>query len=206
MKTVFAVVSLVICLSGCISTNVKSYTDPDYRSTIVKSVVLDLNGLAPILRAEMEPSITQALTSARLKVTPISELISPTRDVPRDKVLEVIAQSGSDVILTMKVVDENERTTYAGSIGSATTSGYLSGNSYSGSTSGFSVPLVAARGETVMKATLFDAKTGRKVWVADLHTKASGTAYVGKPSKIASSASDALVDKLREDGRIAPIK
>ena len=184
------------------TTSVKSYTDDDFRASKVTKIVVDLNQLPPSMRDAVGSEISIKMTKMGVATTLITQVIPPTREVNPEQARNLILKGGFDAILTMKMTDEKERTTYGGSINTGTTNAYIYGSRVNAYSSGTSIPLINAESVTIFHATLFDASSARKIWVADLITEAGGTYYVGNNKAIAENAVETLIKKLREDGRI----
>lgn len=191
-----------LALSACVTTSVKSYTDDDFRARKVAKMVVDLNQLPPPMRDAVESEISIKMTRMGVASTLITQVIPPTREVNPEQAKDLILKGGFDAILTIRMTDEKERTTYGGSINTGTTNAYVYGSRINAYSSGTSIPLINAESVTIFYATLFDASSARKIWVADLIAEAGGTYYVGNNKAIAESAAETLTNKLREDGRI----
>lgn len=195
-----AVLSLI--LTACVETTVQSQTDPEFKGSKVSKIVIDLSALPLQLKTQTEPILIEQLKAAGVQAVNIRDVAPATRDYTPDQLQSIIAGSGYEAIMFIQMTDSGSRTSYAGSINNTSYTGNFNGNQFNMNSSGISTPLILAMGNNAFKATLYDNRTGRKIWIGELDTQTRGTAFVGKMGVIASSAVQALVSKLKEDGRI----
>ena len=202
MRLILTVIAASFMLSACITTSVKSYSDSDFKATRVSKILIDLSQMPPSNKDEVEAPLLEKMKLAGVAATPIFSLIPPTKEYSAEQVKALIMQGAYDAILTIQITGDKSQSTYVGSTSYTNINAYAYGSRVNANANGFSTPIVAARGVTNFRATLFDPATGKKIWVADLSSEAKGTAFVGKSDKIAADAADALVKKLKEDGKI----
>lgn len=203
MKTkLLVVLSVALLLSACIKSETESYTDPEYKEVKFQKVVLNLNSLPTATRIDAEKILIQRLQEAGFEAVRISDLLPPTRNYDPEEAKSILANSGVDFMLAINVLDNTSSTTLAGihSFSNGSVSAY--GNSAYANVNTTTIPIVASKGQTALRAIIFDVKTGQSAWVANTIIKASGTAFVGNVQAISHSAIGSLIDRLKADGHM----
>jgi hypothetical protein len=193
---------LASILSACIQSETESFTDPEYKAVKFQRIVLNLSSLPVATRIEAEKILIERLKEAGFEAVKISDLLPPTRNYDPEEARSIIANSGIDYMLAINVLDDTSSSSVAGiySYGYGNASAY--GNRAYANANTMAVPIVAAKGQTALRAIIFDVKTGQSAWVANMVVKASGTAFVGNVQAIAHSAIGSIIDKLKADGHM----
>jgi hypothetical protein len=87
---------------------VRSSVDPAFVPGSVKSVFVVGVSTNPLMRKEYENTFVTALQSAKLKVTPGSELIPDIQSVDKDAVAAELKKTGVTHVLVTRVVDRRQ--------------------------------------------------------------------------------------------------
>jgi hypothetical protein len=200
-KTFGSVVLVALSLAGPAqafrSTDVESYTDPDYEGYRPARVLLTIVGDSAAMRRMIEERIVEDLEKKGVTVFAERDLFTPTRQWTAEERSAVFAKRGVDGQLTISVgasaaslipMMMNSHTTVA-----------ATGGSFAGTTTSY--PVFAARSTAEFSGVLLDLKAHRVVWYADVFTKAAGLAFVGAKGD-AKGAVKGIVDGLEADGHI----
>lgn len=189
------------------STDVESYTDPDYQGYQPKKVMLVVENASQEMRMEIEERLTKAFEKKGIEAIPSRKLFPPTREFStedRMKVLEAenvdsalvvtIGESASQVIAiatqTRGTAQMNAKPTYGGGYNATGTVNSTSQNIY------------GAKSKAEFSAVLFDTAKNRTAWYADVQVKATGTLFVSEKGD-AKGLVSAVIDGLEDDGHLA---
>ena len=196
IKVLSALLTLVV-LNGCISTKVKDFTDPDYRTHVVKDILIvtPSDEFDEILIESFEDEGINA------KVTRYGNVFLPTRRYGGEEIRNTLLEKGFDSIIYIQIAGEDSGSNIVGFMTNSNAQAYSSGYGYNVSGSSYSMPIVSHRRDTTSKAQLFDVKNQRTVWVADLHTKAKGGFYVQDDDTM-ESISEEVVESLMSKGHL----
>lgn len=202
MKKALSVMLAAAFLSACIQSETKSFTDPDYIEAKFTKLIVNLNALPPTTRIEAEKVVLPKLREAGLDAVMLSDVVPPTRSFTPEEAIEIIAQSGHEYMLTVRVLDSissvSPATYYSYSYGSGT----VNGNRVKANATTTSIPIIHSKGSTAMLLMIFDVKSGNTAWEASVLTKSSGTHYVGNEEEIARSAIGSIIEKLKTENHI----
>lgn len=201
----FALLSVLfstLFLNGCISSETKSYTDPDYKTAIFDRVIVNLNSLPGIAKVDAEKGVLQALKEAGISAVMISEILPPTRDFNVEQAKELVAQSGYDYMIALSMTGSDSSSTLASIYSTTYGTGTVNGNRIKGNAQTVSTPITIVEGKTSLDATIFDVKGERKAWSGSILTKADGTAFVGNFEAIGRSAMQSILDTLKAEGHL----
>lgn len=146
-------------------------------------------------------------------------LFPPTRTYSNAEVQQGLTANGIDGVLVINVGDTGVQQQYAGTIlsgqyqgssnasGTVNTFGNASTVSMSGTSSGTmtatATPIYRYRRQTNFNARLFEASTGRHLWVGNGQVNAGGLLFVGEGASSSSSVA-AIFEDLQAKGIIGP--
>jgi hypothetical protein len=195
-------IMLSIILTACIQSEIQSFTDPDYKEAKFTKLVVNLNSLPISSRLEVEKIVIKRLTDAGYQAVLISDLLPPTRNYQNDEAISIVANSGVDFMLAINVLENTSSSSLVGFNNYTYGNAYVSGNQAYAHVNTVSTPVVSAKGQTSIQATMFDVKNGNRAWIASVSTQARGTVFVGNVDSIANSAIGKIIDQIKADGHI----
>ena len=174
-------ICIAICLttaffySGCVTTEVNDFTDPEYITfTSKKFLVITPN-------TAFDNILLRTLKSKNIDAEAhvFSDLFLRTRQYSKDKITEVIKANGYDSIISITIAGDDESSKVISYFTSSSAQAY-SASYNSAYATGYSttIPITAYNKNTTAIAELLDPILDRKIWIADIETKASGSAYM----------------------------
>ncbi|MBF0305017.1 MAG: hypothetical protein HQL41_05155 [Alphaproteobacteria bacterium] len=192
---------LVVLLSGCAVATVQSYTDPVYRDgPQLKQVVVSAAGMPIHQRLKAEQAMAESIVKAGGGALKASDLLPPTRNFTEAEVAQILKESGADGVVILSLVQQGSESTYVPQTqlpGSSTSYVSVFGNQATvqtyhrpGQTVG---GFVVAKPVGAYKATVFEAGTGKTIWMAD--GSASGNAWANH-DLLAITVANEVVAKL----------
>jgi hypothetical protein len=147
---------LLILLSGCISTKVKDFTDPEYQTFTAKKMLIGTPNV------EFDEYFVNEAKDYNLDVAlvPIHKLFLPTRQYTVEQKKEAIKKNKLDSYLAINVTgDSGAQSQVVGYQSQASASAYASGNYAHASGSSTTTPIVSHNRSPQSKATLYDPDT-----------------------------------------------
>jgi hypothetical protein len=179
------------------STDLESYTDPDYAGYKPTRVLLTIVSDSANSRRMIQERLADELEKQGITVFDEHELFVPTRRWTVEARAAVFAARRIDAQLTITVGAG------AASVIPIMMNSYSSLNATGGSAfaSTTSYPVYAARSTAEFSGVLFDLKAHHVAWYADVFTKAAGLLFVGAKGD-AKGAVKGIVKGLEEDGHI----
>ena len=195
--------ALLICAPALAfrSTDVESYTDPDYQGYQPKKVMIVVENAGQETRSEIEERLTKALEKKGVSVVINRRLFPPTRQYSAEEKLKVFETQGIDAALIVTIgasassVMQMATQTY----GTMQVNSY--GNSAYGSGNATSYNIYSAKSKAEFSAVLLDITQNRAAWYADVLVKASGTLFVSEKGD-AKGLVKGVIDGLEEDGHV----
>lgn len=184
-------------LSGCISTNVKGYTDQDYQGYKIRKAVVRAPDTDFQFGALLENSIVDELGDAGVKAGSFLKLFPPTRQWTNEQVAQILRQQGYDTIMTVSLTGSNTSSDTIGYINTGTASVYGNTAYYNGN----STAITTFHRHTTSHIKVYNVATGRVVWIGDARTSAGGLLYMGDETQTDSLAEE-MVDALRDSGHL----
>lgn len=186
-------VGLVMLVSGCASTSITGYSDPEYRTAQYDSVVVVAENAGLERAARLEGGICEQFQNAGVTCTPFHQVFPPTRSHPADKVFPALQEKGiGALVVLLSGADQSS----ARDIGSQTFgSANVYGNQVSGQSS--SVAITAFSRQAHARIVVVDSATRDTVWLGDARTEGSGAVNVTE-SAFASSLTKEAVRALME--------
>jgi hypothetical protein len=193
------------------STNVESFTDPDYKDFRPHKVLIIVINAANDARTSIEARIVEKLTEYGVAGVKERELFPPTREWTPDSRAAILKSNGIDSSLIVAVGESSASIRNVGTQTFATTningtvdntSGTVRGTAHTNATS---YNMIAASSKADFSAALIDVSNGRTAWYADITTKAQGTLFVGGKGD-AKGAVKGIIEGLVDDGHLSKKK
>ena len=194
----FTAALIALMFTGCISTNVKGFTDNEYTDFKIKKVAVRVPNASFAFTESIENSMVEKLAALGVEATSFIAMFPPTKDWTNGQVAGILADDGYDSIMLINLVNSGGSTETIGYINSG--SGYTYGNSIS--YSGSSVPVRGVRRFTNTRVRLYEIHTADVIWIADASTQSGGLAFVGDGMQ-SLSISDEIASALVKSGHIA---
>lgn len=202
----FSLLILVFITSGCVSSDISSFTDPDYRgSPRFDSVMVFADRMGLEERRRTEDQIVQSLSSQGVAGYRSIDYAPPTRGDAFDQIADAMRRTGADALLIVGLVDQYTDESYRPpTFHPGTTYGtvYMQGNT--GTLETYTTPGYTTGGYTTSKpralyaAALYDGANDYKTaWQAD--GLVSGSQY-NDFSDLAAFAGRDIVRLLVTDG------
>lgn len=190
---IYILVIATLFLTGCVSTNVRDFTDPDYMGFQSKKLLIESPSHL------IEESFSNELKNIDVVYYLSSSIFIPTRTYTTKDKLKIMKDKGFDSLLTINISGDHQSSNVVGyntnSYASAYSTGY--GNAYASGTS-TTIPIVAHNRNSKAQAKLYEVKTGRVIWVGNLDTSAQGSLYMSNSTTADSIAEEAVVSLLKK--------
>ena len=189
---------IFILLSGCASTSITSYTDPDYRAVQFKNILVVANTNKLGDRLGMENRIVEVLVTNGIKSIPSYSILPPTREFSDTQKKEVMLDSKIDGCLMINFGEQGVQEISIPVMGS-TSQTQLIGNKLTTSTQYIG-------GQTFTKPyaefeiKLFDVVNGKMAWIGNSFT--GGNAY-SNFINVYQSFCNKIIERLSEDNLIS---
>jgi hypothetical protein len=210
-KWVFLFSSLLVT-SGCVTTQVKGYTDSKYRGAIIGSVAVLANSQDVGLSEAIESGLESSLKQYGVRTVRSQTILPPTRAYTEQEIRDSLTGNGIAALLIVNIAGSETSsetigyntfgTATATTYGSAYATGYNSAY-YSGSTgiTGSSQTYAVKRFDrnTIASSTLYDVQTGDVMWTSNSETKAGGALYMSDDTT-GGDLAESIVKSLAESG------
>lgn len=204
----FITVLILIAATGCVRTNLTSYSDPSLSSGYRLGKVMVFAGELPLdERAAVETKFVEQFASEKVQAVRGMDVLPPTRQFTQEEVGQVVQREGVDSVLMMVGYSKSTSSTYVpptyypgnttGTVQYFGNTAYIQTYTQPGyTTGGYSIrkPVYA------YKLNLHDARTGQIVWTAS--ADARGSAFADAETFGYSTAATTIT-KLTEDGLLA---
>lgn len=200
MKRIIILLFAVI-LSGCASTSVTSFTDPDYTSAEFNRILVVVNSNDLENRLNIETNMVFALKDAGVYALESYKLFPPTRQFTPEEKISLLIKKDIKAFLSITIGKTGVQEVYIPPTSSTTkTEGDIS---FHGNSASYSEKSKTAYlgGYTLSKpwakyaTKLFDVSNGRMVWLSDSFTGGSALANF---STVNSSYCNAIVNDLEK--------
>jgi hypothetical protein len=215
MKITYLVSFVLIAFycSGCVTTQVRGYTDTKYSSYKIKSVALLAISDDVGLSEAIENALVEKFESKGIKAIRSTDIIPPTRSYSMDEIQEALTSRGLKSIMIVDVGGSAESSqivgyqSYGYAYGTASGSAYNVGNTTyvnaSGSTSSntSSYAIRKFKRDTVTFSKVYDVSSTEVVWAAQTETKAGGALFMSDGST-GGNLSETLINDLIDKGHI----
>lgn len=209
IKYSFLLIYVLANLYGCASTNMTSFTDPDFQSIKFKRILVVANVADLQWRQTIESRMVEAFRPVDVEAFESLRLFPPTRNFTNEEKIDLLNRYKIDGYITINVGESGVQSVYVPPTGSTTkTKGEVTvtgnraqyeGKSTTTNYGGYTLNKPWAQFQT----KLFDVSSGSTAWVASSYT--GGNAYANLNTVI-NSYCDKVVDKLKEDGLVIRIK
>ena len=182
---------------GCITTNIKGYTDRDYNGYKIRKAVIRAPNAGFAFGELLENSMIKELKNKGVHAESFLRRFPPTRDWTNEEVAKELIKDGYDTIIYVNLIGSDTTAKTIGYIKTGTGSVYGSTGSYSGS----SIAMSAISRYTSTQVRVYNIATGKIIWVGDSSTKSGGLLYIGDEMQTDSIATETIV-ALNESGHI----
>jgi hypothetical protein len=183
-----------VLMTGCISTNVKGFTDDQHLNYKIKKVAVRAVNTNFHTAALLENSMIEELEDSDVTAHSYTSLFPPTRQRSNEEVNEKLLSMGFDSVMSINL-GASKSSSYSDNINIPT--GYDSaGNTYS-----TNMAIHIVRRNTSAKVRVYNVKSEKLVWVGDTYTEAGGLLYMSDESTTDSIAED-VVETLKESGHL----
>ena len=204
MKKIFFdtfLLGIFIWLTGCASTSITSYTDPDYRAVQFKNILVVANTNKLGDRLGMENRIVEVLETNGIKSIPSYSILPPTREFSDSQKIKLMLDNKVDGCIminfgekgvqeySIPILGSNSQTQFNGNTITTSTK-YIGGETFSKPYAEFEIKL-------------YDVNNGKMAWIANSFT--GGNAYANF-NTVYSSFCDKIVDRLSQDNLIRTLK
>jgi len=206
---IYGLVALLLTSSAASafrSTDIESYTDPDYTGYQPKKVMLVVEGASQEMRTEIEERLTKEFEKKGVEAIPNRKLFPPTREFSTEERMKVLEAQGVDSALVVTIGESASQvmaiatqTRGTAQMNAKPTSG--GGYSATGTMNSTSQNIYSAKSKAEFSAVLFDAAKNRTAWYADVQVKAKGTLFVGEKGD-AKGLVGAVIEGLEDDGHL----
>lgn len=188
------------------STDVESYTDPDYKGYQPKKVMLVVENASQEMRTEIEERLTAEFAKKGIEAIPNRKLFPPTREFSTDDRMKVLAAENVDSALVVTIGESASQvmavaTQTRGTAQMNAKPTYGGGYNATGTVNSTSQNIYAAKSRAEFSAVLFDTAKNRTAWYADVQVKAKGTLFVSEKGD-AKGLVGAVIEGLEDDGHL----
>lgn len=194
MKKVILVL-VGILISGCATTNMKTYVDPEHKGKKYTKILIDSPNANFEFKDLLLSDICEKLQKYSVTCVRKDEIFPPTREYSDSQLFEVISNNKIDAWLVIGIGTGSSNSQYMGSntFGSAT----VYGNTAYGSAN--SMAMYSFSRQQGYSIAMYDMSTKHKAFIMDASTSASGLANVTN-SVFASSLADKIVKEMSASG------
>lgn len=205
MKKLIILLFVLFCF-GCASTNITSITDPDYRGTQVKHllIVADLKDLS--MKQSVEQKFKETMmNNYTVNVSASYDVLPPTREYTEKDLRSIFSKNGIDSVLMLTVTDAGYQTETHTVNQPYRTQGQVTrtGNQYQyqATTSGGPQTYTNNKPYLSMRTEILDPFKKKVIWVATSNSK--GNSWVNI-NFVLSNYINEVAKKLAADGLITP--
>jgi hypothetical protein len=188
----FLTFAVIACISGCITTHIKGFTDQDFQSYRLKKISVRALNSNFMFGEILERSMVERLRGKGLQAEPFTKMFPPTRKWTNEQVAAELTKQGYDTIMYINLVESGSSSQTVGYVNTGNASAYGNLTTFNG----MSVPITTRSRHTSTRITIFDVVTARTIWIGDTATRAGGLAFVGDTTQtedIAREVTETLV-------------
>lgn len=194
------VASMLLLLSACATTKMTSQVNPQFVGQPVSTVmvVADFSDLQ--YKQAAESRICEKISiGTTTRCVESGQVFFPGQKYSDEEWLDLLVRNEVDAILVLSTTDAGTNTTYVPPTTSTTTTrGYVSGNTYSGtSTTQYNGGQTYVKPWATFESRLIAVPSGDSIWFASSTT--GGNAYANA-NTLVNSVSSKTYDRLVEDG------
>jgi len=172
---------LAMMLSGCVSTDLSSYRDPDFAATSFHNPIIFVATEDIKWRDSLESEIVKQFKMQKINASKSIDIAPPTKGkIDWPKLIPRLKSAGFDTLILIQIGDLTVTesyvpktygtTSHSGTISTYGNTATYSGSSYTPSYGGYSVSKPSAEIET----TIFELGRLEKVWIASASTGGGG--------------------------------
>lgn len=186
---------LTLLLTSCATTNITSFTDPEFKGKKYKKFIV----VTPNLNLEysnlLQNKICESIKYKKASCTSSLETFPPTRLYNDEEISNVLIDNKIDAYLIVTYGGSISNSQQIGSISSETANVY--GNTITAYSS--TVPINSFSRSDGYSIILIDTQSKNKAWVGGAKTQAQGLANI-TDDVFTTSLSQEIASKLKEDG------
>lgn len=168
-------------LSGCASTSVTAFKDPEFANARFERIAVYANTLNLEWRSSLEQGMAEEVIAQGGSAIPSMLIIPPTANQSAEEAVQALIDNNVSAVLQIDIGDSGVQEQWIPQTGSTTTTtgtasvygntGVYSGSSHTTNYGGYNVNKPWAN----MQTRLFDVESGKTVWIASSST--GGNAY-----------------------------
>jgi hypothetical protein len=193
----FTLVVALLLPTGCITTNVKGFTDLDYQNYRINRIMIRAPNTSFAFGELLERSMIKELEKKGVEAKSFMATFPPTRKWTNEQVTNQLLAKEFDSIIHINLMSSNSNAQSVGYINSGNAYAYGNTASYSG----MSVAITAFRRYTTTRVTVYDAKSAKVIWIGDTNTNAGGKLFLGDKAT-ADSIAQKVVKSLAASGHL----
>lgn len=193
----FSILLIATVVTSCIRTNIKGFTDRDFNGYKIKKVVVRAPNSGFSLGEQIEASMVKEFAKKGVYAVSFLAMFPPTRDWTNGEVAQELAQKGFDSIMFVNLIGSDSSAQTVGYVNSGSVSVYGNNAFYTNSTTA----VTHVSRYTATRIKLYEAVSGRVIWIADSSTRSGGHLYVRDEAQAGSIASETIT-ALDESGHI----
>jgi len=195
------VLSLVMMLAGCASTNMSAYKDPEFSDTKYSSFVVITNFKSLTDRDFLESRMCDKLSLVGVACKRGLDVFPPTRELSEIKWIKTFRDSGAEALIFIELTGAYSTQTYIPerSITTGTLSSFGDTATYSGKTNTYGGHAISKPVETY-KITVMDGKSGKTALLA---TSETGGNAMANQNTLSISLTSKLIQTLSSNSLLA---
>ncbi|WP_428311762.1 hypothetical protein [Hydrocarboniphaga sp.] len=195
MKRAFLL--LVVSLSGCATTTITGFTDPDYRSKSYKNFVVVTPNLNLEYSSLLQGKVCSAIQAKNASCVRGLDLFPPTRTFDNASIIQKLTENKIDGYLLLTYGGGSTQSQQVGTLayGSAT----VFANTISAY--GSSTPVMSFSRSDGYGVVLIDTQSYNKAWVGGTRTQAQGLANI-TDDVFTGSLADQIAYELQRAGHL----
>lgn len=202
----------MVAVAGCASTEMRAFTDPDFKGHTFKRLLISGRLEHLDQQAEAEDIFVKKFADLDVVCTRSLDVLLPTREFSDDEMFDVLRRNNIDAVLVLretqyyeeqKYVPESSHTRTHGTLSANTyyhgnmahTHGSMRATSYTHKSGGYYVSLPRVRHQL----ELYDVASKRVVWISGTFTRGNSLAGF---NALVKSVADETVEALVKDGLV----
>ena len=183
MKNFLTSIILAVICSGCATTEITSFVDPDYRDKVYKVSTLLVRATGTTLQETLafENALEEKTKKYGIQIIKFTDLVPPTRSASPEEIASIIKKTKANSILTLSIISRDEiiknvpvtyhpgtTTSYVSTVGGISTVNTRTSGGYT--TGGYSTS------DPVLHSLflLTDISTGMNIWKAEAKSSSEG--------------------------------
>lgn len=179
----------VLCIMGCATTQIETLSNPNYRSTIMKRILVSVPFQDLALRKYSESSFKQQLELNSFIVYMSIDVLPPIKQYTKEDLISVITKYNIQALLEITLTDFYTKQSYVPQSSYTTGSAHVYGNTvYGRSQTNTYGGYYISKPRVRFEANLFESNTGEIAWKATSFT--AGNAFAGNEVLIDSLSSE----------------